>query len=262
MPANSDNDPIDWLSGVSCPSPSDCVAVGAYEDSGEQGLLVTLSKGSWTATKAPLPVGAADLDDEDSYGLTSVSCSSSSACIVGGAYNDTGHSVHGLLLTLAGGVWTAAEAPQPSVIVSGVSCRSAVACIAVGSDDTEGSGGLLLTLSAGAWTAAEAPALPSLNSDPHDALLAVSCSSDSDCVAAGYHADDIDGNTAQYLGTLLTLSGGSWTAAEPPLPASATRTDTIVRGVSCSSPTDCVAVGGYTTINPSLEHGLLLTEPK
>ena len=70
-----------------------------------------------------------------------------------------------------------------------------------------------------------------------------SCGSASQCIAVG---------GAQ----VLTDSGGSWTAAEAPLPAGAS--DGGLMGVACVSASQCVAVGGYSDASGA-EEGLLLT---
>jgi len=82
--------------------------------------------------------------------------------------------------------------------------------------------------STGTWTATEAP-LPTSYSDVNlNGVSCVSCVSASQCVAVGYAAV-----SEVQEGLLLTESGGSWTAAESPLPAGAS--DPFLMGVSCES---------------------------
>jgi hypothetical protein len=259
------------LSGVSCPSASQCVAVGGYQTTDgdlDRGLLLTDSGGSWTAAQAPVPANYAD-----DAGLDGVSCLSASQCVAVGSYEDTSGDYVGLLLTDSGGSWTAAQAPLPAnatspdeVSLTGVSCSSASQCVAVGT--YEGNAeyeGLLLTDSGGSWTAAQAP-LPANaettanNSGSGAYPFGVSCSSASQCVAVGYYED-----TASYWdGLVLTDSGGSWTAAQAPVPANAdinasySKTNALVTGVSCPSASQCVAVG-YYPLTPNENGGLLLT---
>ena len=106
LPAGA-SDP--FLMGVSCESASQCVAAGYYTDaSGNlQGLLLTDSGGSWTASEAPLPAGASD------GGLMGVSCVSASQCVAVG-FTDVSGVPQGLLLTESSGSLTAAEAPLPA----------------------------------------------------------------------------------------------------------------------------------------------------
>ena len=105
--------------------------------------------------------------------------------------------------------------------------------------------------STGTWTATEAP-LPTSYSDVNlNGVSCVSCVSASQCVAVGYAAV-----SEVQEGLLLTESGGSWTAAESPLPAGAS--DPFLMGVSCESASQCVAAG-FTDVS-GVPQGLLLTE--
>ncbi|MFZ2057792.1 MAG: hypothetical protein WAV54_10360, partial [Acidimicrobiales bacterium] len=110
LPAGAGTNPAVSLNSVSCPSASDCAAVGNYTDSSyhEQGLLLTESSGTWTATEAPLPAGAG------AGFLNSVSCPSAGDCAAVGDYRDSSDNDRGLLLTESSGTWTGAEAPLPA----------------------------------------------------------------------------------------------------------------------------------------------------
>jgi hypothetical protein len=186
-----------------------------------------------------------------------VSCVSASQCAAVGYYTDASGNLQGLLLTEAGGSWTAAEAPLPAasdgtVELRGVSCASASQCVAAGDAYMSGvQEGLLLTDSNGSWTAAEAPLLA--GTDGTVELNGVSCVSASHCVATGYA--DVSGVPK---GLLLTDSGGSWTAAEAPLPANASNAGGGLMGDSCASASQCAAVGSYSDASGA-EDGLVLT---
>lgn len=112
-----------------------------------------------------------------------------------------------MVLTLAGGSWTAARAPLPAnaagdqqVQLRSVSCPSVSSCTAIG-ESTEGSlDALLLTFSAGYWTAARAP-LPGGDSTAY--LSDVSCLSATSCIVVGTSFDTSDNNH----GLILTRSG-------------------------------------------------------
>jgi hypothetical protein len=78
-------------------------------------------------------------------------------------------------------------------------------------------------------------------------LEAVSCSSPAACTAVGY-ASDSDG-----LSRLLVAArwdGTTWTTQVMPVPKHEVDS-VIVRGVSCSSATSCMAVGEYTSPDSS-----------
>ncbi len=257
------------LTGVSCPSASQCVAVGS---SGE-GLL-TDSDGTWTAAEPPLPANAST-DGADPE-LGGVSCSSASQCVAVGGYlqegmqTDASGAGEGLLLTDSDGTWTAAEAPLPanaattfsSVKLYGVSCSSASQCIVVGSyeDASQNRHGLILTRSGTSWTAAEAPVPADALTTGTEAgagLQGISCSAASQCVAVGWYEVAPDGGG----GLLLTDSGGTWTAAEAPVPGNAASEsgDADLDGVSCPSASQCVAVGSYLDGSSITTHNLILT---
>ena len=243
------------LGAVSCSSASQCVAIGSggLADAAKAGAVVlTMSGNSWTAAQVSLP---AAMDSTQGLTMTGISCPSAAFCVATGYYTDSTNQDHGLLLTWSGGSWTAAEAPLPSgadstadVDLNGVSCPSASYCVATGIYLPNGfkDQDLLLTWSGGSWTPAYAP-LPS-NAASSGELSGVSCVSDSHCVAVGEYQD-----ASGYIdGLLLTLSGGSWTPAEAPVPAgTSTGAGSVLSAVSCPLATQCAAVG-LTSGNPTL----------
>ncbi|MGH3224285.1 MAG: hypothetical protein ACRDPY_37320, partial [Streptosporangiaceae bacterium] len=268
LPANAEpGDANAALSGVSCPSVSQCVAVGTYSDTAgnTQGLVVTGSDASWTAEETPLPANAGDSPGTYVAQPFAVSCPSASQCVAVGEYKDGQGSWQGLLLTLSNGSWTAAEAPLPdnalgsTDFLTGVSCPSAAQCVAVGEYGAGGAGvdGMLLTDTDGSWTAVPAP-LPANNAEAGNTVSAVSCPSVSQCVAVGNYGPSTNGQ----MGLLLTDSGGSWTVAEAPLAADgANGGEAPVPAVSCGAVSQCVAGGiYYSTSGGDYEQGLLLTD--
>ena len=277
------------VTGVSCPSASECFAVGVYTygtAGNEQGggLLLTGSQGSWTAAQAPVPGNA--VLPEPVINLGGVSCPTVSWCVAVGEYSAAGSGasssgqVLGLLLTYSGGTWTAAQAPLPAeaagtsaVTMTGVSCASVSSCVAVGYysgiSDAPETAGLLLTDSGGTWTAATAPVpadaltAPSTAEDaiPGAELTGVSCVSASSCVAVGGYVN----TSGYYGGTVLTDAAGTWTVTAAPVPADAkpaspgTNSGENLNGVSCPSASRCVAAGFYLPSGQG-DQGLLLTD--
>jgi hypothetical protein len=63
-----------------------------------QGLLETLSGGTWTAVKAPLPGGAAQGTKQIGY-LTLVACPAPGSCLTVGSYTAGGGGTQGLIET-------------------------------------------------------------------------------------------------------------------------------------------------------------------
>jgi hypothetical protein len=82
------------------------------------------------------------------------------------------------------------------------------------------------------------------NYDPGAALYGVSCPSPGDCTAVGRYSDSSD--RQQALAAAET--GGKWTrGTELSSPANASQNpNAVLHGVSCTSPGDCTAVGGYS----------------
>lgn len=141
------------LSAVACASTASCTAAGAYLDSsGNQGMLLTGTGTSWTATKAPLP---GDASSSAPFQLFSaVACPASGACVAVGEYQNSAAVSLGVLLTGSGTTWTATKAPlpagasttTPSVSVNSVACPAATDCMAGGAymDSAKNGQGLLL----------------------------------------------------------------------------------------------------------------------
>jgi Fibronectin type III domain len=268
VPANAASVPEALVSGVSCPSPSFCAALGEYDDTSgyAQAMVLTWTGGTWSTAQAPLPADTAGLPNRVWVG--GVSCPSASFCTAVGSYADTSGQWDGLLLTWSGGAWTAARSPVPGdassvspyASVIGVSCPSASFCTAVGSyENTSGNQlGMVLKWSGGAWTAAQAPLPANAVTGGSTVTIAsvdgVSCPSASFCTAVGWY-NDTSGNQDPLL---LTRSNGTWTAAQAPLPADATKPYATVDGVSCPSTAFCTAAGWYNDTS-GYTVGMLLT---
>ncbi len=112
------------LSGVSCVSASDCVAVGSSGLSSESRVLVERWDGRrWQVQPAPKPKGS---------GLSDVSCVSASACVAVGS-SRVSSETRVLVERWDGRRWEVQPAPKPKGSgLRGVSCVSASACVAVG----------------------------------------------------------------------------------------------------------------------------------
>ena len=155
----------------------------------------------------------------------------------------------------------AAPGANPSVNFLDASCASAGFCAVVGqyTDATGSLSGLIDLLWRGVWRSYAAPE-PSNNptgggpgdnasGNAYSGLDAVSCPVAGFCVAVGTYKDD-DG---RYWGLIDTFSTGTWRAEAAPEPLrdsageapSLTETQTGLTSVSCTSATNCVAVGSY-----------------
>ncbi len=215
LPANADIAMGGTVDSLTCPSASKCVAVGYFVDTsgGPQGLLLTRSGSSWTATEAPLPANASASPGAE---LESVTCRSASRCVAAGGYTDTSGQGQVLILTRSGSSWTATDVPPPANGGNGLSpypdslaCPSVSKCVAAGAYwDTSGLiRALLVTSSGSSWTATEAPLPANANPNPNPSqgsqLEFVICPSARKCVAAGNYTD----TSGDFQGMLLTGPG-------------------------------------------------------
>jgi hypothetical protein len=240
---------------VSCASDTSCLAGGDYHASGNKyGYLDTLAGGQWTPSTAAQPAGAAA---KQSAELFYVSCpADGSACVASGTYlSATSYDV-AMVLSDAGGAWSAEDAPLPgnqagngSGGLNAISC-AAGACEAVGSYSLNvGSqeGALLEREVNGQWTGTQAPE-PSTNAgsgtDQEGILDDVSCAGDGSCTAVGNYTDTSGGQR----GMIETITAGVPAVQETPQPSDAAPESdqaTYPDGVSCLSATTCAAVGVY-----------------
>ena len=165
--------PASYLSAVSCTSATFCLGVGS---NGHRGWVARWNGKRWRHVPIPQP------DYPDIPNLLGVSCTSPASCVAVGVYL-TGFG--GAAPPVFGGVAERWDGTRWSFVdtrdqaLSGVSCRSASDCIAVG---TNGLVGPLVEQWDGAtWSAAptETPGRVRL-----PALAAVSCTS-ANCVAVG-----------------------------------------------------------------------------
>ena len=173
---------------VSCAAVSSCVVAGTTFDGNYEGLIDTLSGGTWTAT----PVATGDGTPSTDLQLTSVACSDAADCVATGLYLEAG-AERGLIDTLAGGTWTSSTAPVPAGTPAGanvelhnVACPATGTCVADGQSDVSGTiNALLWNYSGGSWTVTPAP-LPgdaSASSDP--SFSPIACPGAGVCLAVG-----------------------------------------------------------------------------
>lgn len=244
------------LSGVSCPAPTSCVAVGDYSD--EFGLVVTGSGSSWHAATLPAP---GDARDPPAEFPNAVSCSASTACGAAGSNQDSSNDLAGLVLTKSGTTWAAVHAPLPAHAGAvpnpepdSIACPVAKMCAVTGG--YAGSGEFqqveLLTWNGTSWSAIEAPMPKGASSDPQPIIGSVACPAQNFCVAAGEYSD------AQFesQGVLENWNGTTWSAARAPQPPGGN--GMTLNAVSCSTVSTCAAVGEYDDQSGN-QHGALLT---
>jgi hypothetical protein len=172
---------IDELLADSCGSAQSCVAVGvSVNDEGIGSPLIE----SWNGSKWSLGKSAAT--SVVNLGLTGVSCTSGTSCMV------TGYSFDRLDTPVAfsevwnGTTWTAEKIPSASggTVLYGLQCFSADACVTVGGN---GTGALAEGWDGKTWTVLK-PVNPP-DSGTTTFLVGVDCTSSTACTAVGYYAN-------------------------------------------------------------------------
>jgi hypothetical protein len=243
------------LQGVSCPSAGNCFAVGEYEASAATGLpaavVERLTGGKWTEVKLGLPGGLAFSS------LGSVSCPSAKQCVaVGILFNKNVGAV--LVESWNGTAWKRVSAPSPGggavPVLTGVSCLSAVSCVAVG-DTISGlnsATGFAESWNGRAWTMT---AVPWPRGSVNSVLFRVSCRSTKSCVAVGGTGENPNaGADNSGRAAAATWNGRKW--AVVPVPAPARGQSSLFQGVSCPLTASCVAVGKAGPTGSTAGNGL------
>jgi hypothetical protein len=241
------------LNGVSCNSPTQCVAVGHYESSSGGQAFIVVKNSSWGAPRpAFLPPDALPAANGT---LNSVSCQSFGNCVAVGQYA-TANGYQGFIVTEKAGVWSqGVRAPLPGDAVDSsitslysVSCVTITTCVAVGQykngSTVHDNQGLIVWESAGHWTKAMTAPLPAkAKANFITQLDGISCPSWGNCVAVGQY---VNTNPARRP-MILTESGGVWVSsvtARLPLDSHYNPWAGLF-SVKCTGIGNCVAVGVY-----------------
>ena len=218
-----------WLGGtlddgVSCTSSTACMAAGySYSRSFARLLGEGWNGHTWTIQPDSKPATGGQPFD--------ISCRWAKDCTA------VGQRLTGMTLAehWNGRTWSA-EATKHLGALEGVSCPATGNCTAVGSNSAGKA--LAAHWNGKTWSDQSVSSPQQLN-----ALVSESCTAVKDCVAVG-----LAGATSPTLslGPLAEhWTGGSWTLLTPANPAPAGDI-TEFSGVSCTSATNCVAVGDYT----------------
>jgi hypothetical protein len=245
--------PDSLLSGVSCTSARNCVAVGrSFARKHRIPRFKTLAE-RWNGRKWHIQVTRNPRPDRVSE-LQAVSCSSRRSCLaVGFRERLQNGTVPGADLTLAerwnGRRWILTHprnAPHTEDgSLTGVSCTSARSCEAVGGGVTMPAPGQLgpLTLAerwnGRKWVLQHVP-VPAGSNRP--VLAAVSCTSARACTAVGSYGPAGGGASVPLV---ERWNGTTW--AIQPFPAVTGGTVVSITGVSCTSASACAAVGTVVT---------------
>jgi len=232
------------LNGVACTAATACMAVG-NEGTPKNSTLFTLAEQwngtAWKFVSTPPPL------TPGGTALSTVSCTSPGACMAVGYYgfnNGTGTSV-----TLAeewnGSTWRQRTTPTPgrSGTLGGVACTAASACLAVGAHFRP-TGNLVNATLAEQWNGTGWKVAPSPNPAGAGAagLGRISCTGPTACMAVG---GGVDQTGESGFNVAEQWNGTSWHLLRTPNPGA---TSNELRGVSCTSPSSCMAAGDFTGI--------------
>lgn len=206
------------LSGVSCASATSCVVVGRSGASSPEIMR-------WNGTRWRVLTGSTTAGEGP---VTAVSCASANYCVALGTSHDW--IVRGDRLTQV----------APSRVATAISCVSATYCLAVGTIERSGNRlNLVERWNGSTWSNVPAGDVPGRKAVV--TLTGVSCAAVAECSVVG---DAIAMSTSGWRYRFLTDTdvAGAWRRQTFP---KAARIDVhrTSHEVSCSSPTQCVAVG-------------------
>ena len=203
------------LSGISCPTSSDCWAVGGNNviiHSGDGG-------NSWATQASPLnpsyPTAAA---------MASVSCPSTTICFAVGYYSAKSPGPGFVIATKNGGASWTDQTPGQVGPIAYLDCPGVLTCYATGAF-----GQLLATKDGATWAAQ--------NSGVNEDLNEISCATTATCLAAGPGA-----------GVIATTDGGAHWASHT---TSFSGSGGVV-GMSCPTASHCIATGMDNRSGPDL----------
>jgi hypothetical protein len=220
------------LRGVACYSKTGCVAVGDWAGKvGFDPLVERWNGSTWSIQPTPEPYGTTDVK------LYGVACTSQSACTAVGTGLDNNNFEVGVAERWNGHRWSVqyphslplGSSEGVDTYLTGVSCASSTACVAIGYGDrgSSGSGDLLYQLG-DVWNGKAWGPVHQAFAGTEDGDW-VSCASSGACLAVG---DAIE-----------RWNGSSW-SDEAGLPGYKNSLyPPTFQGVSCTSRTSCEAVG-------------------
>jgi hypothetical protein len=255
--------PSDDVRSVSCASAGNCSAGGDYANSSLTATAYVVGEvnGVWgTAQEIP---GVAALDQGGFATVLSMSCASAGNCSAGGEYDLASGARQVFVVDEVNGVWgTAQEVPGIAALNKGgiahivsVSCASPGDCSAGGEYRSRRHGRNFLQAFVvdevnGVWrTAQEVPGTAALNKGNDATVSSVSCASAGNCSAGGsYGVTPATGRSdATTQAFVASEVNGVWGKAEtvPGLNALNKGGGADTNSVSCASPGNCSAGGGY-----------------
>ncbi len=229
------------LNSIACSSATSCLADGI--DANSQPLVLSGDPSTWDAPQAQeFQLKGVQFGVQTYPG--SLTCVSDSSCLeLGESYTFIGQNPY--ILNGNPASWdqlvaTPMTGISPNSVLPGNACPTPTYCVAVGGDGVTQEP-LLLTGDPSTWGSAQGEVISLGNSTPGGYFSAVTCTSQTFCVAVG----------RDYNGQPIVLSGdpATWSGATPTeitLPQKLHSEGSLL-SVACTSQTACVAVGydGY-----------------
>lgn len=242
------------LEGVSCTSPTHCMAVGFYHDGATNKYLPMAER--WNGTEWEL-LTSTKSEGSRSY-LYDVSCSSSTSCMAVGFYQTEEPEYSKTFAEYWNGSSWELKPPlnpetvggEPSAednVLRSVSCVSSTDCKTVGWHLSSVKGSTQYESLAQHWNGASwvVKNTPAVAGKSDSWLEGISCSAANACTTVGYaSAGHHDESIQQSLA--MRWNGTSWSIQTTPNTEGGGRT--YLYGVSCTSSTFCMAVGNGVTL--------------
>ena len=220
------------LGAVACTSGTACEAVGI---SGRP-FAERWDGSSWSLESMPDPVPPANISQPGTnINDLSLSCSSGSFCTAVGGYDLNSGGGQSFAERWDGSSWSLGATPEIAgasyTDLSGVSCTSSRACVAVGQYNPSSSRPVQRTLgerwNGTGWSVERTPNAVGQSNE----LVAVSCTSNRACMAVGQTYSN-----AGFQPLVERWGGISWSVERTPLPGG------LVQAVSCTSPVICTVI--------------------
>lgn len=251
------------LFDVRCKAANDCWAVGTYVKKGANlDEALHWNGGTWSVVPTPTPGGTLSGDLNE---LFDVVCPTTTSCWAAGEYGN-GDVTLNQVLRWNGSKWSVASAPNPGGTASAdvssldsVRCTATSNCWAVGQAGNVSSSLLLLNealhWNGSKWSQVTTPNPGGTATGDFSSLSAVSCTSATNCWADGSYG--FEGSTS--LNQALHWDGSAWALVSTPDPDGAGEgASNALIGLSCTSASNCWAVGDYGSISGGV--GVVLNE--
>ena len=242
---------------MSCASPGNCGADGFFTDRSGSGEPFVASERAGRWSKATDVPGLAALGRDASIGP--LACPAPGNCVAGGTFVPERGRMGAFAVGETAGRWGKAVSLSGAKLrftnlaqIFDISCPSTGDCTLAGGDRWAGTlQAIAISEHAGQWGEAVKISVPATLKSLAIELGEISCASPGNCSAGGGYQQDCDngGDSGCNQAFLVDETGGRWDPAQevPGTAALNTGHEASLATVSCSSPGDCTAAGGYAT---------------